>query len=122
MSLSLYDVTVPSFLQTLGGVSGFLEKGAAHFKSNNVDPDKFVKPLRKRIENQQVRLRTVTQTEMQTSDAIESLTSFIGIVGLVALLLGGIGVASGVRAFVARKIDTVAVLRCLGASSGQVRR
>ncbi len=86
----------------------------------NVDPDKFVKPLRKRIENQQVRLRTVTQTEMQTSDAIENLTSFIGIVGLVALLLGGIGVASGVRAFVARKIDTVAVLRCLGASSGQV--
>jgi len=86
----------------------------------NVDPDNFVKPLRKRIENQQVRVRTVTQSEMQTSDAIENLSSFIGIVGLVALLLGGIGVASGVRAFVARKIDTVAVLRCLGASSGQV--
>jgi len=86
----------------------------------NVDPDKFVKPLRKRIETEQVRVRTVTQTEMQTSDAIENLSSFIGIVGLVALLLGGIGVASGVRAFVARKIDTVAVLRCLGASSGQV--
>ncbi|MDB4871515.1 MAG: Permease [Gemmatimonadales bacterium] len=86
----------------------------------NVDPDKFVKPLRQRIEIQQVRVRTVTQTEMQTSDAIENLTSFIGLVGLVALLLGGIGVASGVRAFVARKIDTVAVLRCLGASSGQV--
>jgi putative ABC transport system permease protein len=85
-----------------------------------VDPDKFVKPLRRRIENQQVRVRTVTQTEMQTSEAIENLSSFIGIVGLVALLLGGIGVASGVRAFVARKIDTVAVLRCLGASSGQV--
>jgi putative ABC transport system permease protein len=86
----------------------------------NVDPDKFIKPLRKRIEDQQVRVRTVTQTEMQTSDAIEDLSSFIAIVGLVALLLGGIGVASGVRAFVARKIDTVAVLRCLGASSGQV--
>jgi len=86
----------------------------------NVDPDKYVKPLRKRVEDQQVRMRTVTQTEMRTSDAIENLSNFIGIVGLVALLLGGIGVASGVRAFVARKIDTVAVLRCLGASSGQV--
>jgi putative ABC transport system permease protein len=85
-----------------------------------VDPDKFVKPFKKRVEDQQVRIRTVTQTEMATEDAIENLTSFIGIVGLVALLLGGIGVASGVRAFVARKIDTVAVLRCLGASSGQV--
>ena len=85
-----------------------------------VDPDKFVKPLKKRVEDQQVRVRTVTQSEMSTQDAIENLSNFIGIVGLVALLLGGIGVASGVRAFVARKIDTVAVLRCLGASSGQV--
>ena len=85
-----------------------------------VDPDKFIKPLRKRVEAQQVRVRTVTQTEIATADAIENLSNFIGIVGLVALLLGGIGVASGVRAFVARKIDTVAVLRCLGASSGQV--
>jgi putative ABC transport system permease protein len=85
-----------------------------------VDPDKFVKPFKKRVEDQQVRTRTVTQSEMATADAIENLSDFIGIVGLVALLLGGIGVASGVRAFVARKIDIVAVLRCLGASSGQV--
>jgi putative ABC transport system permease protein len=85
-----------------------------------VDPDKFVKPFKKRVEDQQVRLRTVTETEINTTDAIENLSNFIGIVGLVALLLGGIGVASGVRAFVERKIDTVAVLRCLGASSGQV--
>jgi putative ABC transport system permease protein len=85
-----------------------------------VDPDKFIKPFKARLDQQQVRSRTVTQSEMATADAIENLSDFIGIVGLVALLLGGIGVASGVRAFVARKIDTVAVLRCLGASSGQV--
>jgi putative ABC transport system permease protein len=85
-----------------------------------VDPDKFIRPLRQRFDRQQVRVRTVTQSEMATSDAIENLSNFIGIVGLVALLLGGIGVASGVRAFGARKIDKVAVLGCLGASSGQV--
>ena len=87
---------------------------------SGVDPDKFLKPFKARLDAQQVRSRTVTQSEMATADAIENLSDFIGIVGLVALLLGGIGVASGVRAFVARKIDTVAVLRCLGASSGQV--
>src|SRR4029453_1929484 len=37
-----------------------------------------------------------------------------------ALLLGGIGVASGVHAFVIRKIDPFAILRCLGATSCQV--
>ncbi|HXG72762.1 MAG TPA: FtsX-like permease family protein [Gemmatimonadaceae bacterium] len=84
------------------------------------NPDNFVRGFRTRVENAQVGLRTVTQAEITTQRAIQDLGDFIGIVGLVALLLGGIGVASGVRAFVARKIDTVAVLRCLGATSGQV--
>src|SRR5207248_11511270 len=52
-----------------------------------VDPDKFVKPFRKRVADQQVRLRTVTETEMSSTDAIENLSNFIGIVGLVVLLI-----------------------------------
>ena len=84
------------------------------------DADKFIKPLKPRLDSAQIRSRTVMEAETLTADAIDNLTNFIGIVGLVALLLGGIGVASGVRAFVSRKIDTVAILRCLGASSGQV--
>src|SRR3954469_14438549 len=48
-----------------------------------VDPDKFIKPLRQRFDRQQVRVRTVTQTEVATADAIENLSDFIGIVGLV---------------------------------------
>jgi len=67
-----------------------------------------------------VNLRTVAENEFGLTQSIDQLGNFLGIVGLVALLLGGIGVASGVHAFVMRKIDTVAVLRCLGATSGQV--
>jgi putative ABC transport system permease protein len=62
----------------------------------------------------------VKDTEINLTQAIDQLRDFLGVVGLVALLLGGIGVASGVHAFVMRKIDTVAVLRCLGATSWQV--
>ena len=71
------------------------------------------------LDSARVRPRTVSDAEEDLTDAIASLRDFLGIVGLIALLLGGIGVASGVHAFVARKIDTVAVLRCLGATSGQ---
>ena len=84
------------------------------------DPTKAVAPYRASLERTQLRTRTVTQSEANSTEAIQELSEFIGIVGLVALLLGGVGVASGVRAFVSRKIDTVAILRCLGASSGQV--
>ncbi|HEX2723527.1 MAG TPA: FtsX-like permease family protein [Gemmatimonadaceae bacterium] len=86
----------------------------------SVNAAKIVAPLRPALDRAQLRAVTVTQSEENATDAIEQLSQFIGIVGLVALLLGGVGVASGVRAFVARKIDTVAILRCLGASSGQV--
>ena len=67
-----------------------------------------------------VNIRTSAENELDLTRSIDQLGNFLGIVGLVALLLGGIGVASGVHAFVMRKIDTVAVLRCLGATSGQV--
>jgi putative ABC transport system permease protein len=80
----------------------------------------WVKPLRARFQNEHVRVVTVVQRETNISESVQQLANFLGIVGLIALLLGGIGVASGVNAFVTRKIDTVAVLRCLGATSGQV--
>ena len=87
---------------------------------SGADPQKVIAPFRPALERQQLRAQTVTQSEENSTEAIQELSEFIGIVGLVALLLGGVGVASGVRAFVSRKIDTVAILRCLGASSGQV--
>ncbi|MGH7653076.1 MAG: ABC transporter permease [Gemmatimonadaceae bacterium] len=80
----------------------------------------WVKPFRPRFQNEHVRVVTVVQRETNISQSVQQLADFLGIVGLIALLLGGIGVASGVNAFVTRKIDTVAVLRCLGATSGQV--
>lgn len=42
MAISLYDVSVTSFLQVLGGVSGFLERGLAHCKDNGIDPETIV--------------------------------------------------------------------------------
>src|SRR4026209_3043521 len=42
MAISLYDLSVASYLQTLGGVTGFLEKGLAHFTANGIDPEEIV--------------------------------------------------------------------------------
>ncbi|HEY5491238.1 MAG TPA: FtsX-like permease family protein [Gemmatimonadaceae bacterium] len=85
-----------------------------------VNSPKWVAPLRPRMEKANIRLRTVVQQEQHSAEEIGQLASFLGLVGLIALLLGGVGVASGVHAFVTRKVETVAVLRCLGATSTQV--
>ena len=42
MAISLYDVSVANFLQTVGAVEGFLAKAAAHFKEKGVDPNEVV--------------------------------------------------------------------------------
>ncbi len=42
MAISLYDATVGSFLQTLGGVSGFMERGLAHCRDTDTDPESIV--------------------------------------------------------------------------------
>nr|QQZ51315.1 DUF1993 family protein [Phenylobacterium glaciei] len=42
MAISLYDVSVTSFLQSLNGVAGFLDRGLSHFTDNNVDPNSIV--------------------------------------------------------------------------------
>ena len=81
---------------------------------------RWVAPFRPRFQRANIRVTTVTQRERNLTESIGQLADFLGIVGLIALLLGGIGVASGVHAFVTKKIDTVAVLRCLGATGPQV--
>jgi uncharacterized protein len=42
MAISLYDATVPSFLQVLGSASGYLEKGLAHCNEHKIDPNDIV--------------------------------------------------------------------------------
>jgi len=42
MTISLYDLSVPTFLQTLRAVSGFLDRAATHCAKTAADPDDFV--------------------------------------------------------------------------------
>lgn len=42
MAISLYDATVAGYLQTLGAVAGFLERGEAHCAETGASPDDLV--------------------------------------------------------------------------------
>ena len=66
------------------------------------------------------RLRTAAEEEADLKSNLDQLGRYLGLVALIALLLGGIGVGSAVQVFIRRKRDSIAVLRCLGATSGQV--
>lgn len=51
---------------------------------------------------------------------VQRFTEFLTLVGLTALVVGGVGVTNAVRAFIERKRDTIATLKALGAPGGFV--
>src|SRR6185503_11678420 len=53
---------------------------------------------------------------------IERFTQFLTLVGLTALVVGGVGVANAVSSFVDLKRPAIATLKCLGAPNGMVFR
>lgn len=75
---------------------------------------------RDELRGERVAIRTVESESDNLSEALERLGRYLGLVALVALLLGGLGVASAVHVFIRQKLDTIAVLRCLGATAPEI--
>lgn len=84
------------------------------------DAQAIARKYRNPLRELRVGIRTVEEDREDLTDALSQLGNYLGLVALVALLLGGLGVASAVNVFIKRKLDTIAVLRCLGATSGEV--
>ncbi|MCG7394656.1 ABC transporter permease [Microvirga sp. ACRRW] len=66
------------------------------------------------------RIRSRLNADPRFAKNIERFTQFLTLVGLTALLVGGVGVANAVRGFVDRKRASIATLKSLGAPGGQV--
>lgn len=75
---------------------------------------------RDELRTHRVSISTVENESEELSEALDRLGRYLGLVALVALLLGGLGVASAVHVFIRQKLDTIAVLRCLGATTPEI--
>lgn len=62
---------------------------------------------------------TAEERQEEVGEAILYLSNFLNLIGFIALILGGIGVASSIYVYIRQKTDTVAILRCIGVSSDQ---
>ena len=87
--------------------------------SQDTNIDKLVKKLEPQLEKFELDYETIESRKENTGRSFEDLTEFLALVGFIALLLGCIGVASAIHIYIREKINTIAILRCLGASSGQ---
>jgi putative ABC transport system permease protein len=53
---------------------------------------------------------------------LDRATTFLSLIGLIALVIGAMGVASAMHGHLQQKLDSIAVMKCMGARSAQVIR
>lgn len=105
--------------------TGLLERGSRLEYTTFVryqpgtDPELVVEELDVMRDSLSFGFDDVAERQDEVGEAIIYLSNFLNLIGFIALLLGGIGVASSIFVYVRQKISTVAVLRCMGASSNQ---
>jgi putative ABC transport system permease protein len=105
--------------------SGLLERGSRlEYKTYvkyppDTDPLVVEEQLDAMNDSLDFRFDDVAERQEEVGQAIDQLSNFLNLIGFIALLLGGIGVASSIFVYIRQKISTVAVLRCVGASSDQ---
>ena len=69
-----------------------------------------------KLEESGWRMRTYEDAAPGIQRMVERLGSFLSLVGLTALLVGGVGVSNAVRAWLDRRLGVIATLKCIGAS------
>ncbi|MBW8270873.1 ABC transporter permease [Caldovatus aquaticus] len=80
----------------------------------------FVQALRAAFPDGGWRVRTADAAAPGVNRFVDRAASFLTLAGLTALLVGGIGVATGVRAWLDQRARSIATLRCLGAPAGAI--
>ncbi len=82
-------------------------------------PHTAIRPLeaafRQAFPGQLWRLRSATDAAPSVTNFVDQAALFMTLMGLAALVVGGIGVANGVEAWLAARARSIATLRCLGA-------
>lgn len=100
--------------------TGLIQKGSrinyVHYFQFPVSPDTLGRwgKLATVTESQGFDVETVEEEKNETGEDFENLSNFLELVAFTALLLGCLGVASSIYVYAKSKVQSVAVLRCLG--------
>jgi putative ABC transport system permease protein len=76
----------------------------------------WVARLNARFDSAGWRIRDFSNAAPGIQRFVDRVTLFLTLVGLTALLVGGVGVGNAVKAYLQSKTETIAALKCLGAS------
>jgi len=99
---------------------GSLVRYRVYFKfDSSMDVDQLVLRMSPQFERLGVRADTVSRRTEAISASVGNLSRYLRLAVFIAVLLAGVGVASGVHVFTKQKAPSVAVLRCVGAGPAE---
>lgn len=87
-----------------------------------VEPAAWSEELKRRFPDAGWRIRGTTEAAPGLQRWVDRIAMFLTLVGLTALLVGGVGVANAVRAYLDGRTTTIATLKCLGAPGALIMR
>jgi putative ABC transport system permease protein len=84
--------------------------------------DAAVASLKERLEKLLPEAQVVDyrETNPALTEGLDRATSLLSLMSLVALVLGAVGVAMAMRAHLQQRLDTIAIMKSLGARSGEI--
>ncbi len=85
---------------------------------DSIEP--LVRALRRDFREQFVSARSYRSNDDEVGRDFDRAENYLSLVGLVIVILGGIAISSVTRVFIAQKIRSIAVLKCVGARSNQI--
>jgi putative ABC transport system permease protein len=68
------------------------------------------------------RVASANEVHPAIQRALERSTTFLSLVSLIALIVGALGVATAIHAHLQQRLDTIAIMKCIGARSSQIIR
>lgn len=105
------------------GATGLVRTGSLiyfHYRLKlppGADAGAFAERLKTALPKAGWRVRSLGEATPGARQFLARITLYLTLVGLTALLVGGLGVANGVRAWLDGRIATIATFKCLGASA-----
>ena len=79
------------------------------------DADAWIAAVKARFPDAGWRIREFANASPMLQRLLDRVTVYMSLVGLTALLVGGVGVGNAVRGYLGGKVATIATLKCLGA-------
>ena len=72
--------------------------------------------------DQRARITDYRNPNPSLASGLERMTNYLSLIGLMSLLVGGLGVSTTIHSYIRQKLDTIAILKCLGGRQWQIIR